>query len=198
MRQEIHLQSSIALTQEEKIMLSQCLPTNNELITDSLPAEFYDFSNTSRINKTEQNLAGWQYSFGVDLSTILTLLFTPLPAFFLKKVAEEAGKDFWVGIKKLIKGIKQRRKGIPLKSVQIQLSSSYEDGMPFKYVITYLNAQYVHVDTLTHRIQKAMIDMNALLESTFPIRTKKKDGKIILYALIDGSNKLNIWIGRED
>lgn len=201
MKQEIHLQSSIPLTQEEVIMLSGCLPTSGDLVADPHPVKFHDFSNASPIEETEQNSAGWQYSFGVDLSTILILLFSPLPAFFLKKVAEEAGSDFWTGIKKLVAGIKERKKGIPIKSIQIQLYSTTEDGIPLEYVITYLNAQYVNTDTLIHLIQKSMNDMDTLLVKNIShIRSSKKarkNGKIVLHAIIDGSNKPNLRVGKD-
>lgn len=197
-KQEIHVQANVNLTEGEQQLLTKVIPTEYKLVIDTAKAETFDFSGLSSIDAGEQGVPGWQYDLGVDLQTILVLLFAPLPALFLTKIAEEAGKDFWEAIKKLLKRIADRKKGVPLRSIQLQFPVVLQKGIRGDVVVTYLNARYVSDETLISTMQQCLRQMDAQLElARFSIQTRSgaKNRRLVIHSLIEGGNPPRWWIG---
>ncbi len=195
-KQQIHICFSESLTDEDQIFLVMTVSPPYELVVDKKPINVYDFSQSQPIDATKQDMPGWQYSFGVDFETILVIVFAPLPAIFLKTIIEESAKDFWVGIKALLKRIGDRKKGVPLHSVQIQLALEVYKGVPIDATITCLNAKYLGEETWTSMMHQCLSEIKPALsaarsyieaESSVKGKHDKMEGKrIVIHALIEG------------
>jgi hypothetical protein len=197
-KQEIHIRTSVDLTEEEQQTFLELTLMEHKLVIDAARAEALDFSGLSSVDAGDQGVPGWQYDLGVDLQTVLVLLFAPLPALLLKKMAEEAGKDLWKATKKVLKRVVDRKKGVPIRSIQLQFPSVLQEDIRGDVVVTYLNARYVSDEKLILAMQQCLRQMDAQLElarSSIQTRSEKNDRRLVIHALVEGGNPPRWWVG---
>lgn len=196
----IIVRSSVPLTDNEKKFLDQQLLSSSRFMIDPEPVRVFDFGRASAIDLSDEMSHGWQFDFGLPLQTILVLLLAPLPAIFLKQVAEEAGKDFWKGIKKLLTRVAERDKGASTDSFQLQAPEvSFEVGQ-ITFVMTYLNARFMSEEMMILSAQQCLWELETQLELIKDYIGEEEGvdgGGMLIHALVDGSNDTQWWIGRE-
>lgn len=136
------------------------------------------------------------YSFGVDVGTVLMIALASGSAIFLKRITEEAASDIWRVLKDLVKHVAQRDKAIPVQSVQLQFSAGTHQGIEILVVVTALNVQFVDVETwdstmnawrgeLEQRLAKARGRIDD--RDTLP-----PERRMVLHAVIHGGSK-PVW-----
>jgi hypothetical protein len=147
----VQIRASTVLASDEKELLSDLLQGislyHDERLLSPLPPPPPD----SSISASDGT---WQPDFGFDLQTVLTLLLAPLPALFLKSLAEETGKKFWDGILALHKKIAARKKATPLRGLQTRLRTRSYKGIPIDVVLTMPNALYMDPEPMAEIIKQ--------------------------------------------
>lgn len=181
--------ASVALTSDEQALLRSALPEKPRLAFDSTSLTHALLpSLSSSTSLSEGGRHGLQYSFGIDLQTILAISFAPLPAIFLKKFTEEAGKAFWVALKNLLDRVGKRRKAVPLGAMQVQFSQIDLEGTPVTIVVTVLNAQYCSEEEFAALLKKSFSELDDRLA---PITIKLRAARL---GSVKTSSRLTVHI----
>lgn len=131
---------------------------------------------------------GLQHSLGIDPTTILVVALASGATSFLTKLTQEMAVDFWKGIKKILSARSERRKAIPVNSVQIQMSADKSRGLSV-VVCTWFNTRFVsesRMAELARAWQEQLSSRIGANEQTKP-ENPADDHPIILHAVINGT-----------
>ena len=108
----------------------------------------------STMRRAEAPDGTWYADIGLDPLTIFALAIAPLPAFFLKSMAEEAGKRFLQAVVEAYHRLGKRKTTVPLTSFQVSFGLDRRADSVVDIRITVTSALHWKPESLAAVLQR--------------------------------------------
>ena len=130
--------------------------------------------------------SGQPLQLGFDIGTMLLVTVASGGALFLKKLSEEAARDAWIGIKKLLGRLARRRKGHPKESLQLQFVMPVGEHVEAHIVLTCTKTRFLDDETWVAVTRRWS---NELLRHLVAVKERPAADvprRVVLHAVVSG------------
>ena len=137
-----------------------------------------------------------EFSWGFHHETLLLIGFSALPAVFLKKVTEEAAKDFWLSLKRVLERVSKRSTTRAIQSIQVQAPIDAVPAVALGISLTYPNAVQSSDDSWLLFVDNAQVVIASAVtqcrEDAAINATRFQGKKMTIHAVFDPSKGVRV------
>lgn len=152
------------------------------------------------VTEAPPTVAHWQYSLDVDPDSVLVLALTAASEAIASEAARRLTEEFWLGVKGALSGVRRRRPGAPVSSVQVQAPLEPRGGIPAEVCLTALHAEYAGdaawAHTMTEAVSAAEGERDRAVaaiagpDGRIPLQVCRPGSKVVVYGFVEGGGTL--------